>query len=395
MQATGAGQIVPPVWVNNGWTAGPSLHFQKIATTTRISANVASLKLCAADPSSPPAEFAVDDVSLRLSGTQGAIPYPTVGCPATTTTPVATTTTTTTSGSTITTTPGGQVEHWDFARDGLAGWSPLSGTTLGTQPDPDGGTDLVVSGAGATGSGTTLTIDATTLRDDTWYDLVVDVRLPAGTKPVLFKIWANGSGGPAAVVSDSAWRPVIVHFRKRAGQTAITANVTVQADCSADQSYGPGTFLISGASLYQAVTQAEITYTTTGCPLVTTTTTTTSPTAMPVQCRVQYSESRWSGGYQGSIALTNTGSTTLSGWKLTFTLSNGQLQTAWPVGGFGQAGTLVTIIAPGWTPDLAPGQTVQLGFVASGTGSASDFRLNGVACSGSTATRTTSYDSNT
>ena len=398
MQATTPGSATPPTWVNTGWTAGPSVHFQKLATTTRVSVNVTSIQVCPSDPARPPAEFAVDNVRLRRSGTQGAIPYPTIGCPGTTTTPVSTTTPVTTSPA-VTTSPGTVLKRWDFGTSDLAAWSPYQGTTLGTQSDPAGGTDLVVSGAGAYGSGATVMIDGSNLTDNTWYDLGMDLRLPAGSPTTLYRAQAPSSWDPAGTITDAAWRGVRAPFRKFAGQTQIPVNVFSITDCAADTTHAPGTFLSDGASLMLSTNQYEITWTTTGCPTITTsrpvtTTTTTSPTSPPVQCRVVYSESRWSGGFQGTIALTNTGSTTLSGWKLTFTLSNGQLQSAWPVGGFGQAGTLVTISAPAWTPDLAPGQTVQLGFVASGTGSASDFRLNGVACSGSAVTSTTSYNNN-
>lgn len=122
-------------------------------------------------------------------------------------------------------------------------------------------------------------------------------------------------------------------------------------------------------------------------PAVTLTTTTTSPPpggGTGAACTAVYKVTNsWSGGFQADVLVTNTGSTTLNGWTLTFTFGGDQkIGSGWN-GTFAQSGQKVTVTNPSWSPSLAPGGTVDPGFT--GTYSASNaaptgFALNGVAC---------------
>ncbi|NEY35986.1 PHB depolymerase family esterase [Streptomyces sp. PRKS01-65] len=106
-----------------------------------------------------------------------------------------------------------------------------------------------------------------------------------------------------------------------------------------------------------------------------------APPAAP--CRVTVTTSAWNTGLTASVTLTNTGPTTVNGWKLTFTLPAGQMLT----GGWGAAyapasGTVTATSAP-YNGTLAPNAGVTLGYQATHTGDSaapSAFALNGTAC---------------
>lgn len=105
----------------------------------------------------------------------------------------------------------------------------------------------------------------------------------------------------------------------------------------------------------------------------------------PYACRVVYTEtSVWTGGFTASIAITNTGTNTFSGWRLTFTFGGDQVIIS-PWGGeVTQVGKDVTITNVAYNANLAPGATISIGF--EGTWTTSDaaptnFALNGVPCS--------------
>lgn len=91
----------------------------------------------------------------------------------------------------------------------------------------------------------------------------------------------------------------------------------------------------------------------------------------------------WPGGYQGSVSVTNDGASAVNPWQIAFTVPSGvSIGNGWN-GDFGQSGTTVTVRAPAWSATLAPGATIAVGFVASGTSAPppSAVALNGVACS--------------
>ncbi len=118
----------------------------------------------------------------------------------------------------------------------------------------------------------------------------------------------------------------------------------------------------------------------------------TTPTPTPTQpsggsnCHVVYSiANQWSGGFQSSLSITNTGSSTINGWSLVFSFANGQTITQIWNAGTSQSGSQVTITNLSYDATIAPGATLNsVGFLGSwnGTNTApTSFTLNGVTCS--------------
>lgn len=111
----------------------------------------------------------------------------------------------------------------------------------------------------------------------------------------------------------------------------------------------------------------------------------TSPSASPQPtCRVQYRPVTWPGGMTANIAITNTGTTAVRDWRLTFTFPDSGQRVTWGwVATWAQTGAQVTATAPNWNKDIAPGQTLNIGFNGEHSGANPDpakFFLNGAAC---------------
>jgi len=111
------------------------------------------------------------------------------------------------------------------------------------------------------------------------------------------------------------------------------------------------------------------------------TTKTTTPTGT---CKVTYNAPSWNTGFTASVRITNTGTTPLNGWTLKFSFANGQqVQQGWSAN-WTQSGANVTATNAAWNGTLAPGQTADIGFNGSHTGTNTNptsFTLNGTACS--------------
>ncbi len=100
-------------------------------------------------------------------------------------------------------------------------------------------------------------------------------------------------------------------------------------------------------------------------------------------CSVTYTANSWNTGFTGSVRVTNTGSTTLSGWTLAFSFANGQKVTQGWSADWTQSGSAVTAKGLSWNSTLAPGASTDIGFNGShsGTNTApTGFTLNGAAC---------------
>jgi endoglucanase len=110
-----------------------------------------------------------------------------------------------------------------------------------------------------------------------------------------------------------------------------------------------------------------------------------STSAGPVSCSAVYSlVNSWPGGFQGQVTLTNTGTTSISPWTLTWTFPGDQkISSLWNAT-FSQSGENITASAESYNATLAAGASVTVGFT--GTFTASDtsptaFDVNGTACS--------------
>ncbi|UVS78794.1 GH12 family glycosyl hydrolase domain-containing protein [Actinokineospora sp. UTMC 2448] len=114
-----------------------------------------------------------------------------------------------------------------------------------------------------------------------------------------------------------------------------------------------------------------------------TTTTTTPGTGGPGGCRATHRiTNSWSGGFTAEATITNTGSSPAQNWRAGWTVPSGVSVTNGWNATFAQSGTQVTAAAPGWSTTLNPGQSVTVGYQATGnsSGSFGGFTLNGAAC---------------
>lgn len=91
----------------------------------------------------------------------------------------------------------------------------------------------------------------------------------------------------------------------------------------------------------------------------------------------------WQGGFQGEIAIRNTGTSAVSGWNLAFTFANGQTVSNMWGGTAAQSGGSVTVTPASYTQTIPAGGSVTVGFIGSkGATNAAPtaFTLNGAAC---------------
>ena len=109
-----------------------------------------------------------------------------------------------------------------------------------------------------------------------------------------------------------------------------------------------------------------------------------SPTASALSCSAAYSlTNSWPGGFQAQIVLTNTGSSAISPWSLTWTFPGDQkISSLWGAT-YTQSGEQVTTTAESYNATIAPSGTVTIGFT--GTFTTSDttptsFSVNGTTC---------------
>ncbi|GAA3815885.1 exoglucanase CbhB [Cellulomonas soli] len=110
---------------------------------------------------------------------------------------------------------------------------------------------------------------------------------------------------------------------------------------------------------------------------------TTAPVTPTGTCTVRYTTNDWSTGFTGSVRITNTGTSAITGWALRFSFTGGQqVQQGWSAS-WSQTGTAVTATNLGWNGTLAPGASTDVGFNGSHTGSnpkPTAFTLNGSPC---------------
>ncbi len=101
-------------------------------------------------------------------------------------------------------------------------------------------------------------------------------------------------------------------------------------------------------------------------------------------CSVQYRTNDWSGGFTGTVRITNAGTTALAGWTLGFTFPSGQIVTSGWSATWTQTGTSVSATSLSWNSTVAPGAVVEIGFNANSPGANSaptTFTLNNNPCS--------------
>jgi chitodextrinase len=100
-------------------------------------------------------------------------------------------------------------------------------------------------------------------------------------------------------------------------------------------------------------------------------------------CRVRYAANTWSNGFTADVTVTNTGSSTINGWTLTYTLPSGQtISNSWNAT-VTTSGSAVTARNLAWNGTLGAGASTSFGYQGTYGGtyaSPSSFSLNGSAC---------------
>ncbi|MER5378485.1 cellulase family glycosylhydrolase [Streptomyces sp. NPDC002553] len=101
-------------------------------------------------------------------------------------------------------------------------------------------------------------------------------------------------------------------------------------------------------------------------------------------CSVRYRVlGEWPGGFQGEIALRNTGTAPVDGWTLRFAFADGQTVSSMWGGTPTQTGGTVSVAAASYTSAVPAGGTVTVGFIgAKGAANTAPtaFTLNGAVC---------------
>lgn len=114
--------------------------------------------------------------------------------------------------------------------------------------------------------------------------------------------------------------------------------------------------------------------------------TTAPPTTPPPAtgaCRVSVTVNAWNTGLTENLRITNTGSSTINGWSLVFTLPGGQTITSGWNATYSPTSGQVTARNMSYNGTIGPNATVEIGFQANHTGNTgqpTSFSLNGAAC---------------
>ncbi len=101
-------------------------------------------------------------------------------------------------------------------------------------------------------------------------------------------------------------------------------------------------------------------------------------------CAVTYRVTgSWTGGFQGEVKIANSGTAVISGWKLGWQFTGGQVVAQLWNGSVTQSGSAVTVTNASWNGTIAAGGSASVGFLGSWTGSnpvPAAFTVNGTAC---------------
>ena len=99
--------------------------------------------------------------------------------------------------------------------------------------------------------------------------------------------------------------------------------------------------------------------------------TTAPPTTAPPGsgCGATYQiANSWPGGFQGTVTVTNHGTTATNGWTVRWTFPNGQTISQLWNGSYTQSGANVTVTNASYNGTVAPGQSTTFGFIGTSTG---------------------------
>ncbi|MER6824893.1 cellulose binding domain-containing protein [Streptosporangium sp. NPDC000563] len=211
----------------------------------------------------------------------------------------------------------------------------------------------------------------------------------------------DATANPASNVYVSAYRggnsTVIVVVNKNTSavsQQFTVSNATGSSSVpswltDASRTVAPqGTTTMSNGSLTVTLPARSMMTFVTGVTTTPDPTPTPTPTVSPTPGggtgpRVAYTMNSWNNGFTANISITNTGTTTINGWTLVFTLPSGQSITSGWNATYSPSSGQVSAVNVSHNATLAPGATIDIGFQANHTGNTGKptaFTLNGIAC---------------
>jgi O-glycosyl hydrolase len=143
--------------------------------------------------------------------------------------------------------------------------------------------------------------------------------------------------------------------------------------------------LISGTPTTAGTYSVTVTATdTTGAKGTASFTWTISSSSSSSSCKVVYTlNSSWPGGFTAQVVITNTGTTTINGWSLTFTFPGDEQLTENYNGGYSQSGENATLTNASYNGTITAGSSITDGFQGTWTNSVANptsFSLNGATC---------------
>ncbi|GLW44428.1 chitinase [Streptomyces sp. NBRC 14336] len=110
-----------------------------------------------------------------------------------------------------------------------------------------------------------------------------------------------------------------------------------------------------------------------------------SPAQAAAEATATYAKTQdWGSGFEGKWTVKNTGTTTITSWKVEWDFPSGTSVTSGWDADFSSSGNHWTAKNKSWNGTLAPGASVSFGFNGSGSGSPSNCKLNGGSCDGGT-----------
>ncbi|MFG2459789.1 PHB depolymerase family esterase [Streptomyces sp. NPDC048523] len=110
------------------------------------------------------------------------------------------------------------------------------------------------------------------------------------------------------------------------------------------------------------------------------------PQPQPGACKVTATTNAWNTGLTASVTVTNTGTTTVNGWKLAFSLPAGQTITNGWGATYTPSSGAVTATNATYNGTIAPNASVSIGYQANHSGNSAapgGFTLNGATCTSS------------
>ncbi len=112
--------------------------------------------------------------------------------------------------------------------------------------------------------------------------------------------------------------------------------------------------------------------------------TTASPALAAGETATFTKTSDWGSGWEGKYTITNAGTASISGWRVEFDLPAGTTLGSYWDALLTSSGNHHTFTNREYNGTLAPGASVTFGFLASGSGTPQNCRINGASCTGGT-----------